>query len=114
MWKIKGVLFGRFLRTSGPGWDGTAFEVQHEGNQPAVDGVENIVMSGYFNCAFWQCVIPYFRGLTLFDDSAETMPLLIVVAVEEAVATTCRTKVTGDNIGAAVGCEFYQSALGWR
>jgi hypothetical protein len=34
------------------------------------------------------------------------MPLIIVVAVEEAVATTYRTKVTGDDIGAVVGCEF--------
>jgi hypothetical protein len=68
-------------------------------------------MSGYFKCVFWPYIILRFRRLTLFDDSAETMPLLIVVAVEEAVAPTRGIEVAGDGIRAVVGCEFEKSVL---
>jgi hypothetical protein len=68
-------------------------------------------MSGYFNCVFWPYVVLRFRGLALFDDSAETMPLIIVVAVEEAVAPTRGTKVADGSFRAVVGCEFEKSVL---
>jgi len=114
VWEVKRVLFGWLLRSSGPRWDGVAVEFEKEGSQATVDGVKNIVMAGGLSRGFWPYVVLRFRGLTPFNDSAKTTPLLIVVAIEEAVAATCGTKVAGDGIGTVVGCEVEKTALGWR
>lgn len=41
-----------FLSSSGPCWDYPAVEIEEERYQPAINGVENVVMAGYLNCIF--------------------------------------------------------------
>lgn len=55
-----------------------------------------------------------FRGGTLFDNPAETGPLLELVVEEETVAATCGAEVAVDEFGTVVGCEFGEGFLGWR
>lgn len=45
--------FERFLWSSGPCWDGATVEVEEEVNEPAVDGVEDVVMARDFDGIFW-------------------------------------------------------------
>ena len=67
-----------------------------------------------FNGVFWPWGMGCFKGRAWFDDSAKTVPLLILMVIEEAVAAARRAEVAGEDLGAVVGCEFRKGVFGWR
>jgi hypothetical protein len=103
-----------FLGSSRPCRDGTAIEVEQEGDQTAVDGIEDVIMAGDLNGVFWPWGVFCSRRWTLFNNSAETEPLLILMVCDETMAPTCRAKVASILLGAVICSEFGERVLGWR
>ena len=109
MWEIEWVVF---LGSSRPCRYEAAIEVEQEGDQTAVDSIQDVIMAGDLNGVFWPWGVFCSRGWTLFNNSAETEPLLILTVCDEAMAPTCRAKVASILLGAVVCSEFWRGCFG--